>query len=309
MIMSMKTCDELLEKWNKCNGAGQLLVDHAHPLHMYLNINSSGNKELIIPTEKQEKRFESTYAIGVRNYENKNNFFFAIELLLPELETEFLSLCFDLIESSRSFPNERAARDALFATFKKWYELLSKRAQNILPLNEIKGLIGEIQFIIDGIMNSADADQIIDAWKIHKDASRDFVFDDSWSEIKAIESTKDYVTISSVEQLDSESDGNLVIYRLDSSNDNGSFDLNDKIAELKSLIGINTEAKLNQKLLAKGYSFNSDYCKYRFMIRGKDIFNVNDSFPRIRRVDIHPAIRNAKYDLSINLIRGWDKNG
>ena len=307
--MSMKTCDDLLEKWNKCNGVGQLVVDHTHPLHMYLNINSSGNKELIIPTDKQEKRFESTYAIGVRNYENKNSFFFAIELLLPELETEFLSLCFDLIESSRRCSDEKAARNALFATFKKWYELLSKRAQNILPLNEIKGLIGEIQFIIDGIMSSTDADLIIDAWKIHKDASRDFVFDDSWSEIKAIESTKDYVTISSVEQLDSESDGELVIYRLDSSSDNGSFDLNEKIAELTSMIGISTETKLNQKLIAKGYSYNADYCKYRFMIRGKDVFNVDESFPRIRRSEIHPSIRNAKYDLSINLIRGWCKNG
>jgi hypothetical protein len=96
---------------------------------------------------------------------------------------------------------------------------------------------------------------------------------------------------------------------LDSSNDNGSFDLNEKVSELKSLIGISTDAKLNQKLLAKGYSFNTDYCKYRFMIRGKDVFSVDDSFPRIRRADIHPSIRNAKYDLTINLIRGWDKNG
>ena len=307
--MSMKTCDELLEKWNKCNGVGQLLVDYTHPLHMYLNVNSSGNKELIIPTDKPEKRFESTYAIGVRNYENSNNYYFAIELLLSELETEFLSLCFDLIESSRSFPDEKSARNALFATFKKWYELLSKKAHALLPLSEIKGLIGEIQFIIDGITSSIDADQIIDAWKIHKDASRDFVFDDSWSEIKSIESTKDYVTISSIEQLDSESNGTLIIYRLDSSSDNDAFDLNEKVAELKNMTGIDLEAKLNQKLLAKGYSFNADYCKFKFVLKGKEVFCVDESFPRIRRSELHSAIKNARYDISINLIRGWQNNG
>ena len=44
----MKTCDELANRWNNCQG-GQILVDHTHPLKMYLNVNEENRKELLIP--------------------------------------------------------------------------------------------------------------------------------------------------------------------------------------------------------------------------------------------------------------------
>ncbi len=305
----MKTCDELLKQWNKCTGEGQILLDHSHPLRMFLNINALGNRELLIPVEKNENRFESTYAIGVENYQNKDIRFFAIELLRPELEKEYLSLCFDLVESSRECRTEKDARSVVFQTFKKWYALLSKRPLEILPVNEIKGLIGEIQYIVDRIKGGLDDWVVIDAWKIHKDASRDFVFDENWAEIKTIESSKNYITISSLDQLDNDIVGRLVIYRLNMSSDSGSFDLNEKVSELKTQIGPRAEAELNRKLLAKGYSYNDEYCKYRFLFDGRSDYKVDEQFPKIRRTDVSGEIINAKYDLDIGGIERWKIDG
>lgn len=309
MTTSMKTCEELLKQWDMCNGSGQVLVDYRHPLRMYLNINPEGHRELIIPVERPEHRFEATYAIGVRNYENKKTNYYAIELLLPDLEKEYLSLCFDLIESSREFDSAATSRQALFQTFKKWYALLSKKPLGILPLNEIRGLLGEIQYIIDEIKASRSDVLLANAWKIHKDSSRDFVFDDTWDEVKTIETSKNYVTISSLDQLNNDTEGRLVIYRLNSSNGIHSFDLNGKVDELKSVVGFQAESELSRKLLAKGYSYNAEYEKHRFVFDGRMDFRVDDQFPKIRRADVDPAILNAKYDLDIGRIRRWLVDG
>ena len=106
----MKTYNDLIEQWNKCQGSGQVLVDYMHPLRMYLNINDSNNKELLIPVEKAENRFKSTLAIGVNNYRNSEKNFMAVELLDNKYEDEYLSLCFDLIESSRDYNDENKSK-------------------------------------------------------------------------------------------------------------------------------------------------------------------------------------------------------
>ena len=75
----MKTYDELLQQWNGCKGKGQILLDATHPIRMYLNINEKKNKELLIPLRYNEKRFKSTVAIGITNYENRDSKYLAIE--------------------------------------------------------------------------------------------------------------------------------------------------------------------------------------------------------------------------------------
>ena len=74
----MKTYDELLQQWNGCKGKGQILLDATHPIRMYLNINEKKNKDLLIPLRYNEKRFKSTVAIGITNYENRDSKYLAI---------------------------------------------------------------------------------------------------------------------------------------------------------------------------------------------------------------------------------------
>ena len=163
--------------------------------------------------------------------------------------------------------------------------------------------------MIDEIKASRNDVLLATAWKIHKDSSRDFVFDDTWDEVKTIETSKNYVTISSLDQLDNDSEGRLVIYRLNYANDTHSFDLNEKVDELKSVVGFQAEAELSKKLLAKGYSYSTEYEKHRFVFDGRMDYRVDDQFPTIRRTDVDPAILNAKYDLDIGMIRRWQIDG
>ncbi len=307
----MKTYDELRQQWNSCHGQGQVLVDSSHPLRMYLNINAEGNKEILIPVNRPEKRFKSTAAIGVRNYENKENKFLAIELLQPILESEYVCLCYDLIESSRHYPTRTESLKALFEALKKWYYLLADPKRDILPEREIRGLLGELQYMLDELTSGKDEQAVISAWKIHKDASRDFIFDDSWSEIKTVESTKDYITISSIEQLDHDTPGTLVVFKLDRTEetDPTGISLNGMVEEVRGIIGFQAETEFNQKILARGYTYNEQYDHLLFLFNGVSRYHVENDFPCITREMLPIAIIRAEYDLRLNQIERWRIDG
>lgn len=307
----MKTSEELSQQWNNCHGTGQILVDSSHPLRMFLNINNKGHKELLVPTPRDEKRFKSTAAIGVNNYKNQDNRYLAIELIQSSLETEYICLCNDLIESSRNYKSSTDSLKALFESFQKWYYLLADPRREILPEREIRGLIGEVQYILDELDSGMDEDTIIDAWKTHKDASRDFVFDATWSEIKTIEPSKDYVTISSLDQLEHDSLGRLIVYKLRrvGETDPCGLSLNNKIAEVRSRIGFQTEIIFNKKLLSKGYSWHEQYDNLLYTFDGRAVYQVDESFPCIQKSKLSAAIVRATYDIRISQIERWHIDG
>lgn len=303
----MKTYDELIKRWDSCRG-GQILVDHQHPIkNMYLNINGSGNRELLIPVARPVSKFQSTEAIGVANYKNQDTYFFAIELLTEILVKEYACLCFELIQSSRNCSTQAEATNMLFATFRKWYSLMADVHLNILPVREIRGLMGEVKYMIEEISQGRDEKELIDAWMVHKDASRDFIFDSSWNEIKTIQSTAEYVTISSIEQLDHDLDGGLIVYKLDQTSQTGehTYTLNSIINELRGMLSMPTEAELNKKLLSKGYTYNEQYERYAFSFGDRLQYVVNSSFPRISRNMLPKAVSAAKYDLLLKELDGW----
>lgn len=303
----MKTYDELISRWDACRG-GQLLVDHQHPIkNMFLNINEKGNRELLIPVNKPIKKFQSTEAIGITNYKGGDSFYFAIELLSENLIKEYACLCFELIQSSRECTTQEEAVNVLFDTFRKWYSLMADVHLGILPLHEIRGLMGEVKYMIDELSSGRHEQELINAWTTHKDASRDFVYDETWNEIKTVQSSADYVSISSVEQLDHDMDGFLTVYRLDQvrKESEKTYTLNSIIHELQSKLSMSAEAVLNRKLLAKGYTYNEHYEEYLFAFNGKDRYLVDSSFPRISKSDLAPAIKSAKYELYLSGIEEW----
>lgn len=303
----MKTYDELISRWDACRG-GQLLVDHQHPIkNLFLNINEKGNRELLVPVKKPIKKFQSTEAIGISNYKAGDAFYFAIELLSENLIKEYACLCFELIQSSRECATQEEAVSVLFDTFRKWYSLMADVHLGILPLHEIRGLMGEVKYMIDELSSGRHEQELINAWTTHKDASRDFVFDETWNEIKTIQSTSDYVSISSVEQLDHDMDGFLTVYRLDQvrKESEKTYTLNSIIQELQSKLSMSAEAVLNRKLLAKGYTYNEHYEEYLFVFNGKVRYLVDSNFPRISKSDLAPAIKTAKYELYLSGIEEW----
>ena len=302
----MKTYNEIMEQWYEASNGGQILVDKDHPLKMYVDITSSGQKELLVEVYGDKEVLKRTASIHVNVYKaNDGTSFLGLELLDKTLDSEYTYMCLDIINASCSSKDKTDAYNAVATTYQKWNNLLANVRRDILSEYAIRGLMGELKFILEELESGHSASEIIQAWKIFKDASRDFVFDTTWAEIKTAEATKEYVTISSLEQLDF-SGGELIVYRLNKTHDDNEGEtLNDLVHCVKERIDAVSANEFVGKLIEKGYHYSDEYNHYRYVFKEKLKYCIDEQFPRITPSMVDDAIINAKYDIRLDKIEKW----
>ncbi len=132
---------------------------------------------------------------------------------------------------------------------------------------------------------------------------KDFEIADTWYEVKAVNENAMQVSISSIEQLEAEEDGHLVISRLEECstvNKNAIF-LNELVISIIEKID-NQDALMSfrGKLENVGYYSVPAYDEYAFWYKGMQMYRITENFPRIRRNDLPLAIGNAKYTILLD---------
>lgn len=93
-------------------------------------------------------------------------------------------------------------------------ELFTKTRTSLLSENEIRGLLGELIFLKENMFKKYQMNRSIISWQGCEKAHKDFEINAEWYEVKTIRQNGDTVTISSIEQLDDEKDGKLVVIRI-----------------------------------------------------------------------------------------------
>lgn len=302
----MRTYKQLLEQWHEASNGGQVLVAKDHPLKLYVDNTAEGRKELLVEVSGEKELMQRTVSLQVNNYTiNGGATYLGIELLDKTLESEFAYMCLDIINSSYTCKTKTAAYKKVVSTYQKWNNLLANARREILSEQAIRGLMGELKYIFDEIEEGHLSLDVIQAWKTFKDASRDFIFDSTWAEVKTAETTKDYVTISSLEQLEFDG-GNLVVYKLNKVNDDSEgTSLNEMVDSVKALLDPVSGTEFVKKLIEKSYQYNNEYDHYRYVFEDKLKYLIDESFPRIRSSMVDDAIVRAKYDIKLERIERW----
>ena len=108
--------------------------------------------------------------------------------------------------------------------------------------------------------------------------------------------------ISSLEQLDSDVVGQLVIYRLEKmASEFKGISINKLIESLMSIITSLPDKDLfAEKLRGAKYSYESQYDSYVYVVKDVERFMISDNFPRLERKKLHKAINAATYELTIS---------
>ena len=169
------------------------------------------------------------------------------------------------------------------------------------------GLVGELLYIRDYMIPTYGVDAALESWTGPEQTHKDYSMNDSWAEIKTIGSGKESVRISSLEQLDSDIQGNLIVYSLErmSPSFNG-VKLNDLVAQILELIPIAIQRDL---LLAKldlyGYDFYPEYDNYVFSVTDCVKYNVIEGFPRLVRKDIPSSVSRIQYEIILSEIENY----
>ena len=89
--------------------------------------------------------------------------------------------------------------------YKNWQKFLQYMKGDVMSFQRQKGLLGELLYLKE-ILISMDKEAAVEAWVGPEGSDQDFVFSDTWTEVKSVALSAESVSISSLQQLYQEKD-------------------------------------------------------------------------------------------------------
>ena len=286
-------------------------IDSDFKVNVFLGYNEDGHMSMVIAEPGKENVAKSSKLIEVslkRRVDQKLELKF--DLLDDAYKSMFLLFCKDIIVICERAGSEMAISNAL-TRWKYWKEMFGKKKSSILDKQEIKGLIGELIELRDHFVCDYGDTVAVQSWMGPLSGHKDFEIDDTWYEVKAVTENAVQVNISSLEQLESEVDGHLVIIRLEDASVTSALaiNLNQMVIKVTDLIkDPETFDLFRTRLDNMGYVPDEEYDNYNFVFKGRQSYSVTDKFPRLTRAGVSESIGNAKYTILLNGISDFKEN-
>lgn len=278
-------------------------IDSTYTVNIFVGYDDDGRMTVVITENSNFKQIKSTKLIDVAlKMRNDGKMALSFSLLDTAYESLFLIFCNDIITICERAGSDQAIACAIIR-WKYWKEMFGKKKQTVLDKQEIKGLIGELLILKECILTKWGEEKAVQAWMGPLLGHKDFEIDDTWYEIKSVNENALQVKISSLEQLESEKEGHLVVVRLEDTSTvaENSVNINKLVVEIMSLItDVENLNVLQTKLDNIGYSFDEEYELWNFLYKGRQSYYVDDMFPRIRKKDVDNAIGNAQSPYSLS---------
>lgn len=308
----MGSRDEMRSRWNKLTTAdhGYIRVDATHPLEWHIGYERSRHRTLLLVSPVEPPRLPSSRSIEVfRAVRADGQWALQFRLINSGHEDVFMRLCWDLVDSSREKPPGRMAMQFISRRYLEWSKLFQKGVDGLSRAQQ-KGLIGEL-FCLRTLLESAQltATQAVSAWGGPDGADRDFVVGEWWCEVKTIGGSATTVQISSLEQLDINPSGELLVYVIESTTpgDADGFTLNSVAEQVGHSLGGDVDAGelYAGKLIASGYVRRDEYDEMPYRLVGTARFYVDSTFPRLTRRMVPSQVVAAKYELALGTLEPW----
>ena len=287
----------------------RLVAEH-HPLRLYWGVDSRGRYLFVVDASESAMPVRSILPDleGVKVATAVQAGRGRIVLLLNETPNWelFHSLCNDLVRASAGAHDEIAAVAVVVRRLQRWQDFLRRARTAILPLEEIKGLLGEMLFLTNPVAKHFGWDAAIGFWKGPEDAPQDFAIHDIAVEVKCQSgSSKPSVRITSVEQLNPQlPHGYLVVQTLATAEaeSEGAFTLNSLTERIRTELGDASPAtreRFEGLLYSAGYLHHEYYDSLVFQRVATSSYRIADGFPRLRPSDIPPGIQRVTYQLEL----------
>ena len=192
----------------------------------------------------------------------------------------------------------------------KWFNFLKPINERKLKPFQQQGLIAELLFL-KKIVNKIGLSDALNSWCGQESFDKDFILGKLGVEIKAKQSGKIKVTISSSSQLDLQGLEKLIlnVYSINSASslDKNAFNLDQLVSEIYELFSseINLKYLFQDKLDEANYDFDHDYSdRFWIDLEENQFYNVTEKFPSITSENINvKSISNVSYDIKLNTIK------
>jgi hypothetical protein len=278
-----------------------LRVDPNHKLNFFIGLDENGRKTIKFRGNFIPKTIKGTNSIDVSQY--KSEVFSTIIFSLNDEDVSglFYKFCDDLIESSRSVMDDLNGYLSITNRFFQWKKMFLNPKNEFLTEQEIMGLIGEITFLNTYLFNCYGKNKALEGWSGQDLTHKDFSYGNIWFEVKTINGSSSSVKISSMEQLDSEYQGELVVYRLEKMSPAfKGITLNSLVSSVYNQFESEEDrGAFLSKVSLQGFSYNDYYDDFVFEIKDHSRYDVCSDFPKLTRRYLPEAVCKTKYELSL----------
>ena len=279
------------------------LGDNRH-LSLYIGRDDDARYSFDFKGKYKPIRISSSDVIAVEQYKDDDLLTLRFSLDNNDLLEYFCTFCQDLLDSVKVTNDDETAYHTLRSRYYSWRQLF--RPDNArLTEAEIMGLIGELLFLRDYMIIERGIDGALESWMGPEKTHKDFSDQQDWFEVKTISFGKETVRISSIEQLDSDIDGKLVVYELEKMSP--SFEgirLNQLVNSIIALlVNVHQRETFMATLQLFGFDFSNENDNFVFALRNQYLYKVdNKHFPRLSKALLPGAITQAQYDLLLSEI-------
>jgi hypothetical protein len=176
--------------------------------------------------------------------------------------------------------------------------------KDILSEDEIQGLIAELLFLKNNIFDLYGTTAGLNSWSGPEPTHKDFSHGNDWFEVKSIANNKPTVFISSIEQLESTSDGKLIVFHMEKmSPEFNGYSLNPLVEEILNSFALESDRDLFLDKLAQAkYAYSEIYDNYVYNVVKMEKYRVTDNFPRFKHDDLPRGIVKVKYEIELSVI-------
>ena len=277
-------------------------VSEDHPLELYLGLNEKGCFTLRFNSPFSPVKILGNDLLEIKQVKlaNYNSILFSFNS--NENVALFYNFCEDIINKTYDYSGTDGYTE-IVNRYNQWKKMFYGNS-NVLSEQEVLGLIGELLFLKKYMIPIHGETDGLKGWSGPEPTHKDFSFDHDWFEIKSINNFKNTVSISSLEQLDSEFEGKLVIFSFEkmSPSFNG-ISLNVLVKELYDSFAFeNNKDVFISKLKQVGYSYNEVYDNYIFNFISESRYLVTEDFPRLKKDQLPSGIAKVQYEIVLSQI-------
>lgn len=305
---------QLLAELKKQKNGEQKKFNANSPLAVYFGYNNNGQLRLSFLSTTKPPKLESTKYINiVQGPDKTGSFWLCFDVLLPDQENVFIAFCENIVNSISYTTTEDQAYLAIRKQYAKWKALFRNSSGVIFTKEYIQGLFGELFFLSRFMIETYGIERAIKSWSGVDGTSKDFSIETSWYELKTIGTKSPVVQISSISQLDSDSEGRLVINKVEAMSD----EYNGVDCCIKSLfnsisnriIDEELETIFAEKIASTNIFSNDKAVNMKFAVQSTSFYKVDDDFPKLTRKNVgFSEINDVQYSLSVESLKKYEVN-
>ena len=276
-------------------------IDDEHILDLHIGLDEKGRKSIELRSMFKPVKVTGTSAIDVTQYTKPEYNTIRFSLKDDDMSGLFYKFCEDIIEQTIDLKNEKDGYKAITTRFFQWKKMFVLSKNTFLTEPEIMGMIGEILFLRGPLADEIGLSEALKSWSGQELTHKDFSCSDKWYEVKTISRGNTTVRISSLEQLDSDKNGELIVYSLEKMSPayNG-ISLNKLILETRQMfLSADDADTFLAKVAMQGYEYNNYYDEFVFEVSGLTRYKVTDQFPKLTHANVPKEITKANYDLAL----------